>query len=249
MAAAVFMGMVANYQGGPGLRRLTAVSSIGYAFPGTILAIGVVTAAAALVTLWLAGPRRSHEIVGQGREFEAEHVAESPERVQRAADGTAPRRPESRPESRSVPSAEAALRDAATEPITTPNEPVRARAPTRPQPRDASSDSPTPPRPDRLEAEARLMGTARDALAAGNNERVLEILAEHERRFADGTLTLEREAWSLVARCRRGDLDTGVARAAFERAHPSSRWVPAIDRACNEAKSGDGNVATGSTGE
>lgn len=48
MAAATFMGVVANYQGGPGLRRLTAVSSIGYAFPGTILAIGVVTAAGAL---------------------------------------------------------------------------------------------------------------------------------------------------------------------------------------------------------
>ncbi len=48
MAAATFMGVVANYQGGPGLRRLTSVSSIGYAFPGTILAIGVVTAAGAL---------------------------------------------------------------------------------------------------------------------------------------------------------------------------------------------------------
>ena len=48
MAAAVFMGVVATYQGSVTLRRLTAVSSIGYAFPGTILAIGVVTAAGAL---------------------------------------------------------------------------------------------------------------------------------------------------------------------------------------------------------
>ena len=48
MAAAAFMGMVATYQGGATLRKLTAVSSIGYAFPGTILAIGVVTAAGAL---------------------------------------------------------------------------------------------------------------------------------------------------------------------------------------------------------
>ena len=48
MASAAFMGVVATYKGGAKLRRLTAVSSIGYAFPGTILAIGVVTAAGAL---------------------------------------------------------------------------------------------------------------------------------------------------------------------------------------------------------
>ena len=48
MASAAFMGVVATYKGGVKLRRLTAVSSIGYAFPGTILAIGVVTAAGAL---------------------------------------------------------------------------------------------------------------------------------------------------------------------------------------------------------
>jgi len=48
MVAAAFLGVVARYQGGPNLQRLTALSSIGYAFPGTILAIGVVTAAGAL---------------------------------------------------------------------------------------------------------------------------------------------------------------------------------------------------------
>ena len=48
MVAATFLGVVATYQGGATLRRLTAVASIGYAFPGTILAIGVVTAAGAL---------------------------------------------------------------------------------------------------------------------------------------------------------------------------------------------------------
>lgn len=47
MVAAGFMGLVSTYQVGPGLRKLTAVSSIGYAFPGTILAIGVVTTAGA----------------------------------------------------------------------------------------------------------------------------------------------------------------------------------------------------------
>ncbi len=42
-----FMAMVARYQGGLPLQRATAFASIGYAFPGTILAIGVVTAAGA----------------------------------------------------------------------------------------------------------------------------------------------------------------------------------------------------------
>jgi len=48
MAAAAFMGFVSTFMGGAGLRRLTALASVGYAFPGTILAIGVVTAAGVL---------------------------------------------------------------------------------------------------------------------------------------------------------------------------------------------------------
>jgi iron(III) transport system permease protein len=44
MAAAVFLGLVGMFQGGVVLQRTTAVASVGYAFPGTILAIGVVTA-------------------------------------------------------------------------------------------------------------------------------------------------------------------------------------------------------------
>ena len=44
MAAAAFLGLVGMFQGGVVLRRTTAVASVGYAFPGTILAIGVVTA-------------------------------------------------------------------------------------------------------------------------------------------------------------------------------------------------------------
>ena len=48
VVTATFMGVVSNYQGGKFLKRLTALSSIGYAFPGTILAIGVITAGGAL---------------------------------------------------------------------------------------------------------------------------------------------------------------------------------------------------------
>lgn len=48
VASATFMGVVARFQGGDFLPKMTALSSIGYAFPGTILAIGVITAGGAL---------------------------------------------------------------------------------------------------------------------------------------------------------------------------------------------------------
>lgn len=48
MLTASFMGLVGAYGGSPLVRKLTAAASIGYAFPGTILAVGVVTAGGAL---------------------------------------------------------------------------------------------------------------------------------------------------------------------------------------------------------
>ena len=48
IAVAGFLVFVSTYRGGPMLKRLAALSAVGYAFPGTILAIGVVTAAGAL---------------------------------------------------------------------------------------------------------------------------------------------------------------------------------------------------------
>ncbi|MGI9478396.1 MAG: ABC transporter permease [Hyphomicrobiaceae bacterium] len=48
MSIATFMALTATYQAGPAMQRATAFASIGYAFPGTILAIGVVTAGGAL---------------------------------------------------------------------------------------------------------------------------------------------------------------------------------------------------------
>ena len=44
MLVAVYFGLVSVYKGGVRLRQITTLASIGYAFPGTILAIGVVTA-------------------------------------------------------------------------------------------------------------------------------------------------------------------------------------------------------------
>lgn len=46
--SSAFMGLVATYQGGPWLRKICAMASVGYAFPGTILAIGVITAGGAV---------------------------------------------------------------------------------------------------------------------------------------------------------------------------------------------------------
>ena len=48
MATAVFLGLVASFNKNLVVQRLTAISSLGYAFPGTILAVGVVMAGGAL---------------------------------------------------------------------------------------------------------------------------------------------------------------------------------------------------------
>jgi iron(III) transport system permease protein len=48
ICTAAFMVLVFTYQGGRKLRLLVGLASIGYAFPGTILAIGVVTAGGAI---------------------------------------------------------------------------------------------------------------------------------------------------------------------------------------------------------
>ena len=50
MSSAAFMGFVATYKAGPALQHTTALASVGYAFPGTILAIGVITAGGAIDT-------------------------------------------------------------------------------------------------------------------------------------------------------------------------------------------------------
>ena len=50
VATAVFMGLVASFNKNLIVQRLTAISSFGYAFPGTILAVGVVMAGGTLDT-------------------------------------------------------------------------------------------------------------------------------------------------------------------------------------------------------
>ena len=50
VATAAFMGLVASFNKNLIVQRLTAISSFGYAFPGTILAVGVVMAGGALDT-------------------------------------------------------------------------------------------------------------------------------------------------------------------------------------------------------
>ena len=51
--SATFMGLVSSFDRGKVMRRLSALSSFGYAFPGTILAIGVVTAGG-MIDSWIA---------------------------------------------------------------------------------------------------------------------------------------------------------------------------------------------------
>lgn len=66
IAAAVTLGVVGRYQAGKTLRRVMAFASIGYAFPGAVLAIGVVTAGGALDSAIAAGADRFFGLSYQG---------------------------------------------------------------------------------------------------------------------------------------------------------------------------------------
>ncbi len=70
MALAGFMVFVSTYRGSPFLKVMTAVCSTGYAFPGTILAIGVVAFSGALdngidsIRDWVTGPATGGFLTG-----------------------------------------------------------------------------------------------------------------------------------------------------------------------------------------
>lgn len=64
--SATFMGFVASFERGKVIRFLSALSSFGYAFPGTILAIGVVTAGGLIDSLIASVLMKTYEISYQG---------------------------------------------------------------------------------------------------------------------------------------------------------------------------------------
>lgn len=107
----------------------------------------------------------------------------------------------------------------------------------RPKPRRATRrDAPPPPPPavtDDLAAENQLLAQARRALLDDRPEHALARLDEHQRRFAQGLLTQERQALRAVALCEAGRTTEGKPAArSFLREHPQAALAHRVRSAC-----------------
>lgn len=123
----------------------------------------------------------------------------------------------------------------AANPATAPA-PRRARsaAPPAPAPPSAASKgtavSPSgAPRPSSLAEERALVERARGLLAAGQGQRALAVLAEHQAQFPGGRLGEERESLTIQALANTGQTARARQRfEAFRARHPGSIFLPAL---------------------
>jgi hypothetical protein len=84
-----------------------------------------------------------------------------------------------------------------------------------------------------LAEEIALLERARIALGQGDAASTWKILAEHERRFADGALVEERTALRIVALCSGADAARGADEArTFLASHPTAALAARIRKAC-----------------
>lgn len=84
--------------------------------------------------------------------------------------------------------------------------------------------------PNRLAEEASLLSRAEAELYRGHPGKSLELLGEHERKFAGGALTEERVAARVQALCALGRVSEAEAQLA--RLNPSSMHGESSRRAC-----------------
>jgi hypothetical protein len=87
-------------------------------------------------------------------------------------------------------------------------------------------------RPNGLARERQILDAARAALRTGHPTEALDAIDRHERRFAGGKLSEEREALRisvLVALGRRSEAERRAKE--FEARHPESMFAGAIEKA------------------
>ncbi len=84
-----------------------------------------------------------------------------------------------------------------------------------------------------LRAERELLASAREALTAGELDRVLELAARHLARFPRGLLAPEVAAVATMARCRKQPARAADELAAFVAAHPGAALLPTVREACS----------------
>jgi hypothetical protein len=117
-------------------------------------------------------------------------------------------------------------------------EPRRGGGSRRASAASTSADATLPaasPSPDAvaLRAELALAERIREAARAGDYGRVLELAAQHRRRFRTGELAVERDVHEIAALCGLGRGEQSRARiAAFGAAHPGATVPAHVRDAC-----------------
>ncbi len=85
---------------------------------------------------------------------------------------------------------------------------------------------------DSLREEYALLEQAHRAIEQGQNDRALGILAQHQRRFANGQLSEERQAARVLALCASGRVQAHSEAKRFLAAHPKSLLGPRVRQEC-----------------
>lgn len=98
------------------------------------------------------------------------------------------------------------------------------------QPAEARAISP-PSRESQLFAELALLEDASKELRAGRREAAAKRLKEHERKYPNSSLGVERQGMRILATCESSS-KTKIAAAAFVKAHSQSPLATHIRRRC-----------------
>jgi hypothetical protein len=124
-------------------------------------------------------------------------------------------------------------------PLVAPAAPVQepASRPARARPRPIESKpavpaaAPAASSPNTLTEELALLSRAQTALRSGQAEQALQLVREHEQRFAQGALVQERLGITALARCALGG-DTSQVVSELSRAAPGSPMLERVREAC-----------------
>jgi len=107
--------------------------------------------------------------------------------------------------------------------------PRRPDKPRRPEPLKEEAM----PTQDRLSAEVDVLKQARQELRLGRPAQALQVLADYDHRFGEGTLGEERRALSAIAACQaQPGAAARASAAAFLRSAPRSPLAERVRAAC-----------------
>ena len=77
-----------------------------------------------------------------------------------------------------------------------------------------------------------LLTRAREALEAKDPTAALAVLEEHQARFPEGVMRLEREATTWMARCAIDRRSAAREALDFAASHEGMPWVPRLRMIC-----------------